>query len=166
MAWKMGGSDSKIWVPPHLDFPQEVIDHVEAGGIFEAHNVQFERAIWIFILNRQFGIPTPTRWRDTLAVCAYRGLPLKLDAVGKALDLAVKKDERGSYLLNTLSRPKFGTKKEPDRIYREDWELLDEGGATYTGVSSVGARSENKSAWRSVGYASRRESTGIDSGNH
>jgi DNA polymerase len=125
MAWKMGNGESHIWVP-WLDFPQEVIDHVEAGGTFEAHNVQFERAIWLFILRPQFGVPVPTKWQDTLAVCAYRGLPLSLDNVGKALDLDVKKDERGKYLINTLCKPKFGTKKEPDRIYREDWDLMDE----------------------------------------
>jgi DNA polymerase len=125
MSWKFDDGPSNIWVP-WLDFPQEVIDHVEADGIFEAHNVQFERAIWLFILRPQFGVPIPKRWRDTLATCAYRGLPLKLDEVGKALDLPVKKDDRGKYLLNTLSSPKFGTKKEPDRIYREDWDLMDE----------------------------------------
>lgn len=125
MSWKMGSSESKIWVP-WLDFPQEVIDHVKAGGTFEAHNVQFERAIWLFILRPQFGVPIPIRWRDTLAVCAYRALPLKLEDVGKALDLPVIKDNRGTYLLNTLSKPKFGTKTDPDRIYREDWDLMDE----------------------------------------
>jgi len=125
LSWKMGADKSNLWVP-WLDFPQEILDHIEAGGTFEAHNVQFERAIWIFILNKQMGIPVPTKWRDTLAVCAYRGLPLGLDAVGKALDLDIKKGERGKYLLNTLSKPKFGTKKEPDRIYREDWDLMDE----------------------------------------
>ncbi len=126
MSWKMGAGESKIWVPPYLDFPQEVIDHVKAGGTFEAHNVQFERAIWMFILRPNFGVPMPTKWRDTLAVCAYRGLPLGLDDVGKALDLDIKKGKRGKYLLNTLSKPKFGTKTDPDRIYREDWDLLDE----------------------------------------
>ncbi len=126
MSWKMGDNESKIWVPPYLDFPQEVIDHVLAGGTFEAHNAQFERAIWMFILRPQFDVPMPTKWRDTLATCAYRALPLKLDDVGKALDLDIKKGERGKYLLNTLSSPKFGTKKDPDRIYREDWDLLDE----------------------------------------
>ncbi len=125
MSWNIGDSQTKLWVP-WLDFPQEILDHIEAGGIFEAHNVQFERAIWIFILHRQYGIPIPTRWQDTLAVCAYRSLPLGLDAVSKALNLDVKKDERGKYLLNTLCQPKFGTKKEPNRIYREDWDLMDE----------------------------------------
>jgi len=127
MSWKIGNDPTKLWVP-WLTFPQEILDHISAGGIFEAHNVQFERAIWLFILRPQFGIPVPRRWKDTLAVCAYRGLPLSLEKVGvkDCLNLTIKKDARGSYLLNTLCKPKFGTKKEPDRIYREDWDLMDE----------------------------------------
>ncbi len=125
MAWKIGDGKTGLWIPG-LPFPQEVIDHVNAGGIFEAHNVQFERAIWLLILRPQFNIPMPKRWKDTLAMCAYRGLPLKLDHAGIALNLPIQKDKRGTYLLNTLSTPKFGTKAEPDRIYREDFDLMDE----------------------------------------
>ena len=128
MSWNIGDGKTGLWVP-WMDFPQEVLDHIERGGTFEAHNVQFERAIWIHILRPKFGVPLPIKWKDTLAACAYRGLPLALDKVGaeNCLNLIIKKaKERGSYLLNTLCKPKFGTAKEPDRIYREDWDLMDE----------------------------------------
>lgn len=128
LSWNIGDSKTGLCVP-WMDFPQEIIDHIKAGGTFEAHNVQFERAIWLFILRPMFGIPMPKKWRCTLAACAYRGLPLALDKVGafECLNLAIQKDkERGSYLINTLCKPKFGTKKEPDRIYREYWDLMDE----------------------------------------
>ena len=127
MGWKFAGTDRRgIWVPGINEFPQKVLDHIEAGGVFEAHNAQFERAVWVLILHRRFGVPVPKRWQDTLASCAYRGLPLGLDEVGRALDLAIQKDKRGKYLLQTLSVPKWGTKKEPNRIYREDWDLMQE----------------------------------------
>lgn len=125
LAYKFDSGPTKLWLP-FLPFPQEIIDHIEAGGMFEAHNVQFERAVWQFILSRQMGIPMPKRWRDTLAVCAYRGIPLSLDNAGKALGLPIQKDKRGEYLLQTLSTPKGATKKEPNRLYREDWDLMDE----------------------------------------
>ncbi len=118
------GKRNPIWVPG-LPFPQEIIDHILAGGFFEAHNVQFERAIWKFKL-KPLGIPVPVKWKDTLAVGAYRGIPLALDKAGDALHLPIQKDKRGKYLLNTLSMPKWGTKAEPDRIYREDFDLMDE----------------------------------------
>ena len=125
LSYKFGDGVTRLWIPG-LDFPQEIIDHVNAGGMFEAHNVQFERAIWMMILRPQFGVPMPKRWKDTLAACAYRAIPLKLDHAGAALNLDIQKDKRGTYLLNTLSVPKWGTKAEPDRIYREDWDLMQE----------------------------------------
>lgn len=127
---------AKIWAPP-LPFPQEIIDHVEAGGAFEAHSVQMERSMWLHHLttgNYQAmagiknakPIPMPTRWIDSMASCAYRGLPLGLDKVGAALALPVQKDDRGKYLIKTLCSPKGPTKAEPDRVYREDYDLMEE----------------------------------------
>jgi len=84
LSYKFDDGKTGLWIPG-LDFPQVIIDHVAAGGTFEAHNAQFERAIWMLILRPQFGIAMPVRWRDTLAVCAYRALPLKLDKAGAAL---------------------------------------------------------------------------------
>jgi DNA polymerase len=127
MGWKLGEM-SGLWVPGE-PFPQEVLDHIEAGGMFEAHNVQFERSAWLFILKAKHGIPMPRRWKDTLAACAYRGLPLALDKAGVAMGLPIQKDARGKYLIQQLCTYKGPTKKEPDRIYREDpdlmWELYD-----------------------------------------
>ncbi len=136
LAYKLGDGRSKLWAPP-LPFPQEVIDHIEAGGIFEAHNVQFERAIWYHLLTRGrhmtvAGIKSappvamPMKWRDSMAVCAYRAIPMGLDKAGAALALPIQKDKRGKYLLQTLSMPKGPTKAEPDRVYREDMDLMDE----------------------------------------
>lgn len=124
MAYKIGDGNTKLWTPD-LPFPEELIELIEAGAVFEAHNVQFERAVWLRKL-KPLGIPVPKYWKDTLAVCANRGIPLGLDKAGKALDLPIIKSERGRYLLNTLSMPKFGTKAEPNREYREDWDLYQE----------------------------------------
>ncbi len=124
MGYKIGEDNTKLWTPG-LPFPEELIELIEAGAVFEAHNVQFERAVWLFKL-KSLGIPMPKFWKDTLAVCAYRGIPMSLNNAGKALDLPILKDKRGTYLLNTLSMPKFGTKSDPDREYREDWDLYQE----------------------------------------
>lgn len=125
MGYRIGDGERKIWLP-FQPFPQEILDHIAAGGMFEAHNVQFERAIWILILHRRMGIPVPTNWKDTLAVCASKGIPLSLDKAGAALNLPIQKNQRGKYLLTALCMPKWGTNKEPDRIYREDPDLLEE----------------------------------------
>jgi DNA polymerase len=125
LAFRFDNGEIKLWVPG-LPFPQEIIDHINTGGMFEAHNAQFERAIWKHILVPKFSIPMPKKWKDTLAACAYKGLPLALDKVGSALNLEVQKNKRGKYLLNTLSVPKGATKNEPDRVYREDLDLMEE----------------------------------------
>lgn len=142
MAYTIGDEPTQLWTPC-TPFPQRVLELVEAGSTFEGHGIQFERAVWINILAsgqwtksspmRSIGqdvgpecIPVPKRWRDTMAVAAYRSLPLSLDEVGAALDLPIQKDKRGKYLIQTLCTPKWGTKTDPDRIYREDWDLMEE----------------------------------------
>lgn len=106
---------AKIWIPSRGEpFPQVVIDYIEKGYFVEAHNAGFERAIWRHILTPKMGIPWPKRWKDTMATCAMRGLPLSLDDVGDVLNLTVKKDKRGSYLISKLCKPQKPTKKSPE----------------------------------------------------
>jgi len=139
-AYDMPNSyETKLWAPP-LPFPQELIDLVnDPDCYFEAHNAQFEMAIWLHILHRRHDIPMPSKWMDTQATCAYRSLPLALDKVGAAVNLDIQKDARGKYLLNQLSKPRKPIKKERDAfkelgipeaewpiLWREDWDLLEE----------------------------------------
>jgi len=98
------------WVPGE-DFPKHLIEHIRSGGAVEAHNAQFEQAVWYHKLC-QNGIPMPTKWLDTQAVCAYRALPLSLDQAGEALGLQTQKDKRGKYLLSQLSSPRKLRKDE------------------------------------------------------
>jgi DNA polymerase len=107
----------KLWKPfsdnPHdgISFPQEIIDHVLKGFVVEAHNAGFEKAIWRYILTRIHNIPYPEHWVDTMAVCAYRSIPMKLDDVGPAIGLATKKDKTGKDLIRKLCIPQKITKK-------------------------------------------------------
>lgn len=126
MSWRLPGMPrSKIWVPSRGAFPQEVIDHIANGGIVEAHNAGFERAIWRHILVPKYGIAWPLKWEDTMATCAMLTLPQKLDEVGAVLGLKTQKDKRGKYLLSKLSKPQKPTKKNPETRCR-DPQLLEE----------------------------------------
>lgn len=126
MAYKFGDGPTKVWSAWAGDpFPEEVRRHAERGGKFVAHNVQFEWYVWYHKLYKDLGVPMPTRWRDTLAMAAYRGLPLALDQVGKVLRLPVQKNPRGSYLIGKLCKPRKPTKKDPStRVW--DFGLLEE----------------------------------------
>lgn len=113
MSYKIAEGPTKIWRAFHGDpFPQDFIDAIEAGGVFEAHGAGFERAIWTSILEPQFLVPMPKYWADTMACCAYRSLPMDLEDVGSVLNLKTQKDKRGKELLRLLSRPQKISKKE------------------------------------------------------
>lgn len=113
------GQKKQIWYPG-LPFPQYIIDHINAGYPIEAHNCAFERAVWFMVLAPKFGVPNPKCWIDTLAGCAYRGLPLGLDDVGEVIDLPIKKDKRGKALIQKLCKPQKPTKKNPDTRCRDE----------------------------------------------
>lgn len=137
LSWKFKPSGLRGCWTPGMAFPVEVIQHIAKKGLCEAHNVSFEFYVWLNKLHRADRvtsydadyalppIPMPTRWIDTLAACAYRALPLKLDTVGKVLNLPIQKDKRGKFLIQKLSQPRKPTKKDPStRI--EDFGLLEE----------------------------------------
>lgn len=106
------GQKKSIWYPG-MPFPDYIVDHIEAGFPIEAHNCQFERAVWFYKLSPEYLVPNPKCWIDTLAGCAYRGLPLGLDQVGEVLDLPIKKNKEGKMLLQKLSKPRKPTKRNP-----------------------------------------------------
>lgn len=80
---------------------------LDPGVVFIAHNALFEKFIWRAIMVEQYGWPDipDDRWHDTMAVCAEKGLPLKLEAAAKALRLLHLKDTEGSKITIGMSRP-------------------------------------------------------------
>src|SRR5882672_2649074 len=79
---------------------------VDPQVIFIAHNVGFEKAIWR-IMMKQFGWPDipNSRWHDSMAVCAMKALPLKLDSAARVLRLWQQKDTTASRIVKGLSKP-------------------------------------------------------------
>ena len=124
LAYELPGQKTKLWAPP-LPFPKEIIEFVKNGGAIQAHNTQFEQAIWYFLLFKTQGIPNPKVWHCTLSRCAYRAIPMGLDKVGPVLQLPVQKDKRGKYLIQKLSMPRKPTKKDKSK-WVADWGLLEE----------------------------------------
>lgn len=107
-----GWVEPKRWLPVE-PFPREIIDFVSAGGVVCAHNVAFEKAIWFWVLHKRMGVVMPTKWRCSLAVAAYRSLPMGLKELGRVLDVEQIKDDNGKDLLRKLSQPQRKTKKRP-----------------------------------------------------
>lgn len=74
--------------------------------MFVAHNAGFEQPMWKYHMV-PMGYPElpPERWHDTMAVAAMKALPMGLDALGKALDLPVQKDDEGHRLMLRMCKP-------------------------------------------------------------
>lgn len=106
MSFKIGDNRSELWWPFFGEpFPFQLLEAIEDGCIFEAHNAGFERAIWRNIVAKLYGVPCPEHWCDTMAVCAYRAIPMKLDDAIRVLGLPEKKDSRGKLLIRKLCQP-------------------------------------------------------------
>ena len=106
------------WQPP----AEDLVAAVKGGCTLEAHGATFERAMWA---NHMHAWPTPgfRQWRCTMAVCAYKSLPLGLDKVGEVLNLEHQKDPRGTFLINKLCKPQKITKNNPCK-WSDDFELM------------------------------------------
>jgi DNA polymerase bacteriophage-type len=130
LSYKLPGKPTRLWTPlfsrlwpdgkcphdwihPSDEFPEEINEFIRSGGCLEAHNAGFERAIWRHVMIPRYHVEPAKRWKDTMAACAYRALPLSLDDVGIALDLKTRKDPRGRYLIQKLCKPIKATKKIP-----------------------------------------------------
>lgn len=86
-----------------------------------AHNVQFEYAIYHFILHKRYGWPElldPKRWGCTMARALMCGLPASLEGAALSLRLPIKKDLEGRSALLKICKPqKDGTWNEDKTLY-------------------------------------------------
>lgn len=126
LAYKLPGKKTKLWHRAHPKHgikeskpPQDLFDWIEDGGLVEAHNAFFERAIWKNIMVARHGWPKikHKQWRCTAARAAACSLPRALEAVAIVLNLDVKKDMEGNRIMQKCSRPRKPRKKEIEEFY-------------------------------------------------
>jgi DNA polymerase len=90
-----------------LSAPKQLVEAVnDPAVIFIAHNCGFEKGIWRNIMVAVYGWPDipNERWHDVMAVCAYKGLPLKLERAASSLRLSNRKDTEGTKATLDLGR--------------------------------------------------------------
>lgn len=110
-----GSREVKLWhrAYPELGIPEssrpdDLFEYIEEGGLVEAHNALFEFFVWNNVGVRQH------RWPKiklkqlccSAAKAAAHALPRSLDGACEALNLPVRKDPRGKYLINKYCKPK------------------------------------------------------------
>ncbi len=120
-----------LWVNPKIYRPEfrnelacssdpgQFIEAINRAEIIEAHNAEFERAIWRMIMVPRLGWPDipDHKWRCSLAKAAAFALPRSLEGSGAALKVPVQKDKAGHTLMLKLCKPRKPRKGEPDGLY-------------------------------------------------
>ena len=97
-------------------FPSRVKHHLQSGGLYTAHNANFEWSILKWVL----GIETkPSQIRDTQFQAAVNALPQALGNCAKAIG-SHPKDEAGKRAMLQVCKPKKASKIDPTLRYTPD----------------------------------------------
>lgn len=103
--WEYGESDLIL---------RPLFTHVEAGGIVEGHNVEFERVNWNGYCVPVLGWPRLDirQTRCSAAKSRAWGLPGALEDIAAVLGTQTQKDADGDRLMSIFSKPRNPTKKD------------------------------------------------------
>ncbi|MDJ0905394.1 MAG: DNA polymerase [Woeseiaceae bacterium] len=114
MAYKWGCAPAQLWTPDK-PFPEKVAKHIANGGTIIAHNAQFERLIFWYIVCPDFGVPEPEleQFYCTANLARSRGLPGKLE-LASALFGGTGKDPRGDELIRECCIPPYNDELLPE----------------------------------------------------
>ena len=92
---------------PGQPLPQDLFDHIAAGGVIEAHNAMFERLIVENVCVPKYGWPMfpASCWRCSMATALVAQRPAALGALAEVLGLSEQKDKEGTRLIKKFSIP-------------------------------------------------------------
>lgn len=109
-----GGKGPRRWLPGDPP-PQDLLEHVAAGGLVEAWNSSFEWWIWNYVCTKHYGWPPLTieQTRCAMAKARASGYPGSLDKAGEVMRLTLQKDKAGGALIGKLCGPRNPTKGDP-----------------------------------------------------
>lgn len=141
LAIKVDDSDTLVWLPRNIrrlmsdnstylsdDDLSSVLSQTQT---VEAHNVEFEVAVWHHIMHKRYGYPDLSNFRlsCTAVRAAVQALPRKLADVCQVLNVPVQKDTAGHRLMLKMCKPRKPRKQEreadpdwPDKLYWHETE--------------------------------------------
>jgi DNA polymerase len=120
-------TDPMLLTPGSINYCSPEMPHslqaaLQSGHEVEAHNVGFERSIWMNIMQTRYGwvLPYETQWRDTMAVACYYALPAALDRLSRVLGFEGKNAD-GGRLITKYSKLHLKTAKAeiPDEDFQK-----------------------------------------------
>lgn len=103
--------------------PPELVEAVDRGDTFVAHNARFEQAIWYWQMHRRHGWPLIEHWSCTAARARYWGLRASLDGVCSDLETPHQKNKRGEELIKIFCKPRKKIKGVIRKAWAEPWEM-------------------------------------------
>ena len=100
MAFAFDDQPIQFWTAKD-DFPTAVLDHIHDGGVMVAHNAEFERIIFDYVVSQDYNFapPSTSQWRCSMTMAMVSGYPAGLDSLGTALNLNFKKNPEGKRLI-------------------------------------------------------------------
>lgn len=106
-AYAFDDDPVELWTPDGFP-PIEVFQHVKDGGIIVAHNANFERILWQFVLGPRYHWPVPSikQWRCTMAMARAMALPGSLENAAASVGMTEAKDMAGHRLMMQMARPR------------------------------------------------------------
>lgn len=131
LAIKEDDEPAGIWVPGWVlqlfdgdvptDFPVYTGHDLarwltDTDALLEAHNAEFERAIWECVMHGKYGLPSlyRRRWSCTAARAARLALPRGLDKLAEVIGAKEQKDSDGHKLMMKMSKPRKPRKAEKE----------------------------------------------------
>lgn len=133
LAIKVDDKPARIWIPEKFRVYDlglkgceltdlDVVKLILSADEIEAHNTEFELAIWHHIMHKRYGFPDlpMEKMRDSMAKCAMHDLPMGLDQAGEVLNLPIKKDREGHLLMMKMCKPRKPLTAE--KKLDPDWE--------------------------------------------
>jgi DNA polymerase bacteriophage-type len=98
--------------------PDEICYLITRGHTVCGHNAAFEQAIDVYNRPRviSWAIPKLEQLDCTMARAAVQGLPLDLDSLASALDMAIRKDTTGHRLMLTMCKPRTRKRDDPPGV--------------------------------------------------
>ena len=109
LCWAVDDGPVQSWVPGTRPFPAELALAIESGEQLWAHNAQFERLLFEYVICNDYDCSAPKleQWRCTATLARAHALPGSLENCARALRLRHQKDKRGSELIQLMSVPPF-----------------------------------------------------------
>jgi len=107
-CYAIGNGPVQRWLPGD-PVPPDLKAALDDGMLLAAHNAEFDRLIWQYVMEGDYGWPRTELedWYCTAAQARARGLPGKLKHLGRCLKLDTQKDKRGEELIKLMSVPPF-----------------------------------------------------------